>query len=178
VCGSAALVACVCDYKYQISLKSTGSNSESTTTKPKPQNRIRNDQQPLNHSQVHKAQRAKHKATKADKHKHHATGRNIHKQAQGKTLIPITDLSSGAALAKGIPKAYVPCLQKLFRYISGENDQQQKIDMTAPVRVLVHPSDGPFCKSNFTISFFVPFSLQVCTSKTCHTACLPAEIHQ
>ena len=46
---------------------------------------------------------------------------------------------------------------RLFRYISGENETGEKIKMTAPVRVEVAPGDGPFCDSNFTVSFFVPF---------------------
>ena len=29
--------------------------------------------------------------------------------------------------------------------------------MTAPVRVRVDPGRGPFCDSNVTVSFFVPF---------------------
>jgi hypothetical protein len=33
--------------------------------------------------------------------------------------------------------------------------------MTAPVTVRVIPSQGPFCEDNFTISFFVPFAVQV-----------------
>jgi hypothetical protein len=86
-------------YVRVITTKSTGSNSERTTTKPKPHNRIRNDQQLRTHNQVHKARRARRKATEADKHKHHATDTNIHKQAQCKALIPITDLSGGAPLA-------------------------------------------------------------------------------
>lgn len=54
-------------------------------------------------------------------------------------------------------------MQKLFKYISGANEPGDKIAMTAPVRVLVHPSDGPFCESKFTVSFFVPFKFQVRT---------------
>ena len=46
---------------------------------------------------------------------------------------------------------------RLFRYIGGENERSEKIAMTAPVRVQVAPGDGPFCDSNFTVSFFVPF---------------------
>ncbi len=32
--------------------------------------------------------------------------------------------------------------------------------MTVPVRTHVHPGQGPFCKSNFSVSFFVPFVYQ------------------
>eukprot|EP00227_Mantoniella_beaufortii_P018676 CAMPEP_0197588846 /NCGR_PEP_ID=MMETSP1326-20131121/9987_1 /TAXON_ID=1155430 /ORGANISM="Genus nov. species nov., Strain RCC2288" /LENGTH=279 /DNA_ID=CAMNT_0043153719 /DNA_START=90 /DNA_END=929 /DNA_ORIENTATION=+ len=47
---------------------------------------------------------------------------------------------------------------RLFKYISGENAEKAKVPMTAPVRVRVVPGAGPFCESNFTISFFVPFT--------------------
>jgi hypothetical protein len=33
----------------------------------------------------------------------------------------------------------------------------------APVMTKVEHGDGPFCKSNFTVSFFVPFAEQVRT---------------
>ncbi|KAK6134484.1 hypothetical protein DH2020_031766 [Rehmannia glutinosa] len=45
---------------------------------------------------------------------------------------------------------------QLFDYIQGKNDNQQKIEMTAPVLTQVKPSDGPFCTSSFVISFYVP----------------------
>jgi hypothetical protein len=52
-------------------------------------------------------------------------------------------------------------LQRLFDYIGGANDASAKIPMTAPVATKITPSAGPFCKSNFTVSFFVPFDYQV-----------------
>lgn len=53
------------------------------------------------------------------------------------------------------------CVQRLFKYIGGENEEKKKIEMTTPVRSLVTPSDGPFCESKFTVSFFVPYDLTV-----------------
>jgi hypothetical protein len=64
---------------------------------PKPQNRKRNDQQPRNHQQVRKAQRAKHKVTKADKTTPPTLISTNRHKTQHKS--PITDLSCGAALA-------------------------------------------------------------------------------
>lgn len=58
-------------------------------------------------------------------------------------------------------KAVAAGFWRLFKYISGNNEQQQKVEMTAPVTVRVTPSQGPFCEDNFTISFFVPFDFQV-----------------
>jgi hypothetical protein len=51
--------------------------------------------------------------------------------------------------------------QRLFKYISGENEAGVKVAMTAPVRTKVYPSQGPFCASNFTVAFFVPDEYQV-----------------
>lgn len=53
-------------------------------------------------------------------------------------------------------------LQRLFDYISGANEPEVKVEMTAPVVTKVEHGEGPFCKSNFTVSFFVPFADQVC----------------
>lgn len=45
---------------------------------------------------------------------------------------------------------------RLFDYIQGKNEYEQTIEMTAPVITEVFPSDGPFCESSFTVSFYVP----------------------
>ena len=52
-------------------------------------------------------------------------------------------------------------VQRLFKYISGANEDEQKIEMTAPVVTRVIAGDGPFCKSLFSVHFFVPFKWQV-----------------
>lgn len=52
-------------------------------------------------------------------------------------------------------------LQRLFDYIGGKNEPNVKINMTAPVVTKVEHGDGPFCKSSFEVSFFVPFAEQV-----------------
>ncbi|KAF8410970.1 hypothetical protein HHK36_003508 [Tetracentron sinense] len=45
---------------------------------------------------------------------------------------------------------------QLFNYIQGKNLYNETIEMTAPVLTQVSPSDGPFCKSSFVVSFYVP----------------------
>lgn len=45
--------------------------------------------------------------------------------------------------------------QRLFAYIAGANEDQEKIEMTAPVLTHVAPGAGPFCKSKYSVSFFV-----------------------
>lgn len=60
-------------------------------------------------------------------------------------------------------KAVATGFWRLFKYISGANEESKKIPMTAPVITRVQPSQGPFCEDNFTISFFVPFDFQADT---------------
>lgn len=45
---------------------------------------------------------------------------------------------------------------RLFDYIQGKNEYKETIEMTGPVITQVLPSDGPFCKSTFKVSFYVP----------------------
>ncbi|XP_010476843.1 PREDICTED: heme-binding protein 2-like [Camelina sativa] len=52
--------------------------------------------------------------------------------------------------------ATISAFFELFAYIQGMNEYNQKIEMTAPVIAQVLPSDGPFCKSSFVVSFYVP----------------------
>lgn len=45
---------------------------------------------------------------------------------------------------------------RLFDYIQGKNKYGETIEMTGPVMSQISPSDGPFCKSSFVVSFSVP----------------------
>ncbi|XP_072176595.1 heme-binding protein 2-like isoform X2 [Diadema setosum] len=44
---------------------------------------------------------------------------------------------------------------KLFRYIQGANDAEQKIEMTAPVAREIIPGQGPACETKYTMSFYM-----------------------
>ncbi|EFJ49639.1 hypothetical protein VOLCADRAFT_89567 [Volvox carteri f. nagariensis] len=57
-------------------------------------------------------------------------------------------------------KAVRTGFMRLFAYISGANEGQQRIEMTAPVRVEMTPGAGPFCEDHYKVSFYVPFDLQ------------------
>lgn len=50
--------------------------------------------------------------------------------------------------------------ERLFAYISGANEEKVKIEMTVPVAIKIKAGPGPFCASNFTENFFVPFKYQ------------------
>ncbi|EOY13677.1 Heme-binding protein, putative [Theobroma cacao] len=61
---------------------------------------------------------------------------------------PIQDISLVDATRTGF--------LQLFNYIQGKNKYEQQVEMTAPVLTEVLPSDGPFCESSLTVSFYVP----------------------
>ncbi|XP_031550117.1 ubiquinone biosynthesis monooxygenase COQ6, mitochondrial-like [Actinia tenebrosa] len=67
---------------------------------------------------------------------------------------------------------------RLFDYIEGANNKSVKIPMTAPVLNQIQPAQGPYCKNNFTVNFFVPFNLQANpippTSKDVFISSMPA----
>ncbi|GFO23157.1 heme-binding protein 2 [Plakobranchus ocellatus] len=46
--------------------------------------------------------------------------------------------------------------RRLFKYIQGENQEKQNVEMTAPVTTKVIPGEGPNCESTFTMSFYIP----------------------
>ncbi len=53
-------------------------------------------------------------------------------------------------------------LQKLFKYISGNNVDNAKISMTTPVVTFVKPSaDFKTAEKNYTVAFYLPQQFQV-----------------
>jgi len=50
--------------------------------------------------------------------------------------------------------------QRNFKYITGANSAKSDIDMTSPVTNYIQPAQGPYCTTNFTVSFYVPYAYQ------------------
>merc|ERR1712157_243237 len=73
---------------------------------------------------------------------------------------PGTLWTATTVTGKNLDKAMSEAFMRLFRYISGENEEEQKIPMTVPVLTTVTPGAGPFCEENFTIHFYVPKEFQ------------------
>ncbi|KAL0024718.1 hypothetical protein WJX77_011057 [Trebouxia sp. C0004] len=51
-------------------------------------------------------------------------------------------------------------LQQAFRYLSGDNEGRHKVAMTSPVTVQTTAGQGPACRSDFLVSFFLPHKYQ------------------
>jgi len=50
--------------------------------------------------------------------------------------------------------------QRDFDYIDGDNTAKTNIPMTSPVLNYIEPAQGPYCTTNFTVSFYVPYAYQ------------------
>jgi len=69
---------------------------------------------------------------------------------------PATFWAATEIKGKSLDNAGNEGFMRLFKYISGANEDKAKIDMTVPVLVTVKPGDGPFCKEDFVYHFFMP----------------------
>lgn len=53
-------------------------------------------------------------------------------------------------------------LQRLYKYISGDNVDNKKISMTTPVITFVKPEDDfKHAEQNYTVAFYLPAQFQV-----------------
>ncbi len=63
-------------------------------------------------------------------------------------------------------KATVIGFQRLFSYISGANDDQERIEMTSPVVTTVRLDKDNLFKNDYTVSFFLPKKWVLTCSRT------------
>jgi hypothetical protein len=64
------------------------------------------------------------------------------------------------ATGEELEQATYEGFRRLFAYIAGANAEEEKVEMTAPVLNEITPGQGPFCKSNLTLAFYVPQAFQ------------------
>ncbi|KAJ9451721.1 Heme-binding-like protein [Diplonema papillatum] len=65
--------------------------------------------------------------------------------------------------------------QRLFDYISGDNQGSVSVPMTCPVREYIQPGAGPNCNSTFTVAFYVPYKYQSALNASATTPPKPAK---
>jgi len=68
--------------------------------------------------------------------------------------------SSTVVLNTDLQDAEHDGFEKNFDYITGENSAKTDINMTSPVTTYIQPAQGPYCSTNFTVSFYVPYAFQ------------------
>ncbi|GBG88629.1 hypothetical protein CBR_g48160 [Chara braunii] len=86
--------------------------------------------------------------------------RVVHKGAgfEVRLYSPTAWMIKGSITSMSFTSATMTGFHALFQYIEGANVNNSRVEMTAPVRTSIIPSDGPFCSSAFSVGFLVPKS--------------------